>query len=227
MKELNLGNSIFKGLNDHQGLMICGYEWGWSNEDDKSNSDQAIDFSIDCTFSNKSRRYGISAKKWRYDNTIKKWFSLWGHPLNEEDLGTNFDKSIVQTNWANTANHNVSNYSRFLEPNAVNNFINHIEQLRPKVIFFMGRNLIDYLRHPEVLNQFNSIVGKELEPLKMIQKHEYAGTKLKIFFQKFENCQIICLPHPSGSRGLSDEYISLYKNEIDQILKDFKLFKKL
>ncbi len=30
---LNLGNSIFKGLNDKHGLVICGYEYGWSKSD--------------------------------------------------------------------------------------------------------------------------------------------------------------------------------------------------
>lgn len=29
---LNLGNSIFTGFNDKEGLMICGCEWGFSKE---------------------------------------------------------------------------------------------------------------------------------------------------------------------------------------------------
>ena len=27
-QKLNLGNAIYKGFNDKNGLMICGYEWG-------------------------------------------------------------------------------------------------------------------------------------------------------------------------------------------------------
>ena len=27
-ENLNLGNAIYEGLNDQNGLMICGYEWG-------------------------------------------------------------------------------------------------------------------------------------------------------------------------------------------------------
>ena len=34
MSDLNLGNSLFKGYNDKHGLMICGYEWGWSKADE-------------------------------------------------------------------------------------------------------------------------------------------------------------------------------------------------
>lgn len=33
MSDLNLGNSLFQGYNDQNGLMICGYEWGWSKAD--------------------------------------------------------------------------------------------------------------------------------------------------------------------------------------------------
>ena len=55
----------------------------------------------ECTFSNKSLRYGDVAKTWiKYDKRIRTWFSMWGHPLNEEGLGDAFDKMIVQTNWA-------------------------------------------------------------------------------------------------------------------------------
>ena len=34
MSDLNLSNSIFQGYNDKHGLMICGYEWGWSKTDE-------------------------------------------------------------------------------------------------------------------------------------------------------------------------------------------------
>lgn len=37
MSDLNLSNSIFQGYNDKHGLMICGYEWGWSKADEAAN----------------------------------------------------------------------------------------------------------------------------------------------------------------------------------------------
>ena len=75
------------------------------------------------------------------DNNIKKWFKFWGHPLNDENLGSDFDKCIIQTNWAYTSNADIESYNRFLEKEAVDNFIHHIEVLRPKVILFMGREM--------------------------------------------------------------------------------------
>lgn len=222
MSELNLGNALFNGLNDKQGLMICGYEWGWSKEDQEKEEDNSIDFTRECTFSNKSLRYGESANQWRYDKAIKKWFSLWEHPLNEIGLGADFDKSIVQTNWANSCNNNIVDYSRFLQPEQIKNFINHVEILRPKIIFFMGRSLIDLLRNEKVWNRFTAIVGPEIQPLKIIQKTEYEGTRFKVFFNYFEDCTVICFPHPSSSRGLSDKYIQMFKPQMHTILSDFK-----
>lgn len=230
MSELNLANAIFESFNDKESVMICGYEWGWSKADQEKENEgklSPIDFSIPCTFSNKALRYGEQANSWRYDNTIKKWFSLWGHSLNEDDLGTEFDRCVIQTNWAYTSNHNIQGYERFLEEDAINNFLQHVEELRPKVILFMGSKLINLLRHEKVWDRFTAIVGNTTEPLKMVQKTEYDGKRFKVFFEEFETCKVICFPHPSGSRGLSHEYISLFKPEMDKILTDYKQYKNI
>ena len=224
MTQLNLGNAIFEGCNDKEGIMICGYEWGNSKSDQEQSEELETDFSIPCTFSNKALRYGEKAKKWTYDNNIKKWFTLWGHALDESGLGSEFDKSLVQTNWAITCNSTVTDYSPFLEPQAIDNFLFHVEKLKPKIIIFIGRQLIDFLRTDKVLGRFTKIMGTEISPLKKVQKTEYQdrGTKFNIFFNDFENCKVICFPHTFGSRGLSDKYIALYKKEMNQILSEFK-----
>lgn len=224
-RNLNLANSIFEGFNDKNGLMICGYEWGWSKEDqklDESDSRPTVDMSIECTFSNKSLRYGPSSNTWPYDKNIKKWFKFWGHPLNDENLGSDFDKCIIQTNWAYTSNADIESYNRFLEKEAVDNFIHHIEVLRPKVILFMGSKLINFLRNIDVWDRFTTIVGPEIEPLKMVQKTDFDGTRFKVYFDNFEQCQVVCLPHPSSSRGLSDEYIKLFEPELGTIITEYK-----
>lgn len=101
MNELNLANSIFPGFNDQNGLMICGYEWGWSKADEAAYEQGEYTLpeeKVEHTFANKALYYGERAKTWRYDNAIKTWFDLWGHPLNEQGLGGAFEKSLVQTN---------------------------------------------------------------------------------------------------------------------------------
>ena len=49
-ENLNLGNAIYEGLNDQNGLMICGYEWG--QEADRKEQIIKPDMSKNCTFSN-------------------------------------------------------------------------------------------------------------------------------------------------------------------------------
>ena len=70
-------------------------------------------------------------------------------------------------------------------------------------------------------------MGAEISPLKRVQKTEYQdkGTKFNIFFNDFENCKVICFPHASGSRGLSNKCIELYKKEMNPILSEFKMNK--
>lgn len=41
-------------------------------------------------------------------------------------------------------------------------------------------------------------------------------------FQGFENCKAVCFPHPSGSHGLSDDYIKLFSTEVGKLLQEFK-----
>lgn len=66
---------------------------------------------------------------------------------------------MVQTNWADTQESEVSNYEKFLSAEQVGNFIQHIQDLRPKVILFMGSRLLSYLNHPSVLPQFKQYSG--------------------------------------------------------------------
>lgn len=224
---LNLGNSIFKGFNDNHGIMICGYEWGFSKSDERDlNESGKNEFDINedaiTTFSNKVPRFGDRALKWRYDNRIKKWFSMWGHPLDIDGVDDDFSKTIVQTNWSDTCNNNIPNISeRCLSTEAINNFIHHVDLLRPKVILFMGSKLGDFIRDHDVIDRFTAIVGKEIEE-KEVKKKKSDGVQFKVSFDFFENCTVVCFPHPSSSVGLSDEYIKEFYPEMNKLLSDFK-----
>ena len=225
-KNLNLGNSIFDGFNDQNGLMICGYEWGFSKKDQgKQDQVSSVNLTegIEHTFANKALYHGEVAKTWRYDNTIKKWFELWGFPLNSKDLGGNFEKSLVQTNWANTQGHSIkdNDSNKFLLEENINNFLHHVDLLKPKVIIFMGSKLMDYLQNPTVLNRFEDVMGKITESRCIVQK-ESSDTRFKVHFQSFENCQVIGFPHPSGSHGITYNYIELFRPEMAEILSEYK-----
>lgn len=210
------------------GLMICGYEWGYSKEDQaKEENGNRTDFNKDakCTFANKEVCFGPDALKWKYDNNIKKWFEMWGHPL--QNPPGDFERSIIQTNWCNTqANSLNQDYSKLYQEEQVNNFIDHTECFKPQVIFFMGSQLIKALQHPRVIGRFETICGKKMDNPLYLQKPS-PGRRFKIAFQNFERCKVVSFPHPSGTRGLRDEYIESFSLEMDQILQDYKSSKNL
>ena len=227
--DLNIGNSIFEGLNDKKGLMICGYEWGYSKEDqrlDELGEDYFYDKDADTIFSNKSPMHGERAFTWRYDNRIIKWFNIWGHTLVREGLGGDFEKCIIQTNWCNTEGNKIeeSYYQKLTNPTQIDNFIYHIKTFEPSIIFFMGSEIIDILQDENVLNRFCEIMGNPKEKPYKVQK-PFEGRRFKIGFQEFDKCKIISMPHPSSSRGLSDGYISLFTNECSTLISELKAIK--
>ncbi len=113
------------------------------------------------------------------------------------------------------------NYSKLNDPLQVENFMCHIRHFMPSVILFMGSALIKALQNHETLDKFQSIMGKCTKPPVIIQK-PFMGMRFKVTFQSFEKCEVVCLPHPSSARGLSDDYIRLFEGEMNTILKRFK-----
>ena len=230
--DFNIGNSIFPGFNDNDGILLCGYEWGSSKADQEEyKAGLAVESNCDaiCTFSNKSPRHGEKAFKWRYDNQIIKWFGLWGHPLNRCGEGDDFDKTILQTNWCDTEGNKITGdcYSKLMQPDQIDNFIKHVQRFRPKVIFFFGSVLIKALQDNRVKNKFSDIMGKTTHELRCLQNVNFQGRRFVISFQSFENCEVICLPHPSSSRALRDAYIELFSDEISKILSSYKYQKSV
>ena len=225
--KLNIGNSVFKGFNDKDGIMICGYEWGFSKEDQKradSNEMTSYNQDAETTFSNKTPSFGDTSLTWPYDIRVIKWFDLWGHPLSRENLGGDFEKCIIQTNWCNTQSYKIkgSYFKKLTDEEQLNNFIYHIKSLKPKIIFLMGSQMINILQNPIVLNRFSEVMGQRSGSPKINQK-PYHGISFKVGFQDFEQCTVISLPHPSSARGLSYEYISMFSDEIGKILTNYKV----
>jgi hypothetical protein len=220
---LNVGNSIFPGFNDKEGIMICGYEYGQPTTNNQHNQEEEKRIKEAAakinTFFNKTSIY-----KSPYDLRICKWFEIFGHPLGKDEGKSNFDKTILQTNWCDSQDNKVSDYSKFLAKENIENFITHVKAYEPRIIFFMGSKLITYLQDENVIEEFRKIFGDETAT-PITPNKEYNGKKFKVSFQDFEKTRIISLPHPSGSIGLTNEYIGLFAKEIEGILTEYK-FKK-
>ncbi|MCS4533115.1 hypothetical protein [Neisseria montereyensis] len=223
--EHRVGHSIFPGFNDKQGLMICGYEWGESKSDEKhniENPDYKIDYSIECTFSNKRLRYGQDADSWPYDRAIKKWFKHWGHPLDNENspLEQDFQKSILQTNWLDEQNNNMD--GRHTKQELIDNqedFLDLIRQYEPLLIIFVGSKLIQVLNNKAVLPQFEALMGARQSAY---TEKSFGYRKPKFRFQSFQKCQVVCCPHPAYRGGISDEYIDFFKPDMNQLIIEYK-----
>lgn len=232
--QTNVTNSIFEGFNDKHGLMICGYEHGHSVADQKRENEgnsRKINELNPCTFSNQVPRYGDDAKSWPYQNTIKKWFRSWGFPLDEDGLGGRLEKSIILTNWANTQGHNMNNehgiVPKLLSDEQVENFLHHIRTFKPSVILFMGSELIRCLNDKKVLPHFEAIVGKSKGKAIFEPRPVGKGIRFKVYFQTFQHsdgstCEVVCFPHPSGSRGIRDEYFAEYRSRMSPIISQFE-----
>ncbi len=216
----NVGNSIFPGFNDKEGLIICGYEWGYSTYDqylEKNHKDEIEKKkSENNTFYSKSKIYDSP-----YDLRIIKWFSYFGHPLGIDNGFSSFDKCLLQTNWCDDQGTYVNDYAKFLSEENSGNFLNIMQAFRPRVLVFMGSKQIHYLQTPTIKNRFSEIFGAEVFPL-VIKSKPFVGRKFKIAFQAFEHVSVISLPHPSGTRGLSDDYIKLFAPEIKEVLDNYR-----
>ncbi|KAB2310686.1 hypothetical protein F8A87_08350 [Betaproteobacteria bacterium SCN2] len=221
-QQLNLAHTQFP--QQQEGLMICGYEWGYSKtdqENDEAGNVQPIELNSGCTFSNKGLCYGPRAYSWPYDQNIIKWFGFWGHALNRDNPG-DFEKSIAQTNWCNTEGHSMGgDYTKLLIPVHVDNFIFHVDHFRPSVILLMGSKLIEKMQDGKVLGRFKQIMGNCTKDPFAVQK-PFNGRRFKVWFQSFERCEVACLPHPSGSHGLNDDYIALFRDEVGGLLSRYK-----
>ncbi|MBV5347799.1 hypothetical protein [Lamprocystis purpurea] len=225
MFEQNVGNSIFKGFNDRSGIMLCGYEFGFSKYDQEHPEKTIRNEGVQYTFSNKSAFFGPRALSWRYDQRVIRWFELWGHKLNRDGNGGGFEKCILQTNWCNTDGNKIDSdyHEKLLAPDQLENFVTHIEAFEPRVIFFLGSKIIQILQDGRVFPLFTKVVGNEIQKERLhFETRPFCGRVFRIGFQGFERCTIISLPHPSGTRGLSDEYISLFAPEICGILTEYR-----
>lgn len=230
-KDLNLANSLFNGLNDKRGILICGYEWGFSQEDQRIFADGMpvpfFDKDAVTTFSNKTPAHGARALSWRYDNRIHRWFELWGHPLIRDGLGGPFEKCIAQTNWCTTEGHHMSGsyHAKLTDSEQVENFLFHISTLDPALILFMGSVMIDVLQEPSIHRRFCELMGKQSGPLIKVQK-DFSGRQFKVGFQEYERCNVVSLPHPSSSRGLADNYIAMYSQEVGALISSIRNVKE-
>lgn len=84
--------------NKQGGLLICGINHGYSNEDERKDN-----AGIDRSDKYKSFFSDKEVNNYSFRNRIAASFELWGYALHsDKQVAGKFEKSLVQTNWLNT-----------------------------------------------------------------------------------------------------------------------------
>ena len=211
--KLNLATKEFEENRRH-GLMICGINWGGDPSNESAPEEQSF-------FSDKT------VNNYPYRNRLLRWFNFWGDPL-QIDRGREgwLERSIAQTNWLPDQDVSMRNRNTFEECLRLRtNFLFHVESLRPRLILFCGTILIHVLNNPQCLEEAKTLLGQPSK-LVILRKDIFEdGRKLKRFavgVQKFEHCEIVAVPHPTGSIGLSDAYIAAFKTEVSEVMDRYR-----
>lgn len=211
--EINTTSAWF-AENQQGGLMVCGINWG---------GDPDVT-AIPCTASFFS---DAKTNNWPYRNRVVRWFSRWGHPLETDDRTAGpFERSIIQTNWLSTQSKNMSG-SSIAAVCAADwfNFSFHLEKLRPRVVMFTSVALLEAMNSPRCLEAATSILGPPSALQIGKRDVNVGGKRLRRFRfgrQQWGATEFVAVPHPTGSKGLSDDYVASGRDLIDPILAKYK-----
>ena len=221
---LNLGTKVYPE-NREGGLMICGLNWGGTpNPDDNWNTDM-----VGKTFFSDHAHNNQKGKANDYNNRIVKWFELLGHPLatTEGKIGE-FEKSVLLTTWLRSqSKHLADKYDKSELARESATFEFHVGRFHPKLIIFPSVELLEVINLSEMKDRVHNILGYPLgEGVNISTREVIKGAeKLKSFrigIQRFSKTDVIALPHPTGSVGLSDAYIEDFKDIISKIIATYK-----
>jgi hypothetical protein len=201
------------------GLMLCGINHGYSKQD------EILDASgVDRADPHKSFFSDKAVNDYRMRNRIVEWFRLWGYNLAAtKDAAGIFDKSLVQTNWLQSVTNNVADLNvRAACISDSESFLHTCETLKPKILFFFSKELLWAFTSQELSAKVQAIFGAPVTETKWLQQEIAENgkilTRFKIGMAEYENLKIVSLPHPTGSKGLADNYIAAFKPHIASLV---------
>ncbi|WP_104712584.1 hypothetical protein [Helicobacter cetorum] len=211
-------------LNKKHGLVVCGYQRG--GDDSHAKNDPC------------DKNKYFSELPYDFQKDLIKWFGLWEYPLaTEESKMGNFEKSIIEIEWC-------EGHSKTIDKNLLcstqskERFLKLIESLEPKLLMFTGTTMLDALNDSSLKPSVEKILGHaKSEPQYFKKSFEYeveeetengmqTTTKktdgFRVGFQSFDKCEVIALPHPTGTIGLPNQYLALFKDEIKPLIDEYR-----
>ncbi|MFZ5499669.1 MAG: hypothetical protein ACOY6N_11535 [Pseudomonadota bacterium] len=201
------------------GFMICGINFGYSQEDEAlEKSGKPVELNPLSFFSDKAVNNTL------FRNTVLTWLSSWGFEFaTEAGHDGEFERAFFQTNWLDTQTRSIDsdeliNLNKLVQES--DSFLTLLEARKPSIIFFFSNMMIEALNDIRIRERVVSILGKRSGNARIYQAElpNYTGIKHKMLAQEFGETQIISLPHPQA-RGISLEYIAALKPPKDVIQK--------
>lgn len=201
------------------GLLLCGANHGYSKEDERRDA-----AGINRADTHKSFFSDADVNNYPFRRNIVTWFSLWGYQLARSgDKAGAFERSIVQTNWLQTCSSNTDDINTqwaCIEDHE--SFLLTCQTLKPKVIFFFGRELLWAFTSPTLGEKVESIFGSRVGKTQWIQKdvvfNGKARRRFRFGFQQYENLCVVALPHATAAQGVAHDYIEAFKPEMSEVI---------
>jgi len=196
------------------GIMICGYNFGYSSEDEKNDQlGLTVDAETPSFFSDRTRN------DTRFRNRLLTWLESWGKVLQvDTDKIGSFERSFFQTNWLDSQSSTISEDGISINKlvDGSEGILSLIESRRPRVILFTGSLMIEALNDIRIRKQVEALLGAR--PGNAIVHHSETatpGTKFKVLIQEFPKATVISIPHVTGAMGVSDEYMAGFRRVLE------------
>ncbi len=201
--------------NLNRGIMVCGIDFGFSLDDEKNESDNTAE--------------NLEEKSYFPDPTVRKtdkfrkrvlhWLALWGISLESDTARMTYvEHSYFQTNWLDVQNRSNSGPVDLLVENS-KSFLSLVSMRKPRIMLLFGANLIEALNDIRIRAEVESVLGSRPGNAVTHRRPAVNGGKVfKVLVQEWPNSTVICLPHPTGSRGVSDDYIAQFKDMLNPLL---------
>ncbi|WP_104712578.1 hypothetical protein [Helicobacter cetorum] len=204
-------------FNKKHGLVICGLNYGVGVDEELDDVNAEFIKKV----SEKEQSYYFPAIPYRFQRRITKWFSLWDCALEseEENMGA-FEKSLININWVDTKSKNFDD--ELIEHK--DNFLQYIEVLEPKLLFFFGIDMLRALNDERVKPYAEKTLGKVVNDFTYISRVANSrGDNYSVGFQSFEKCEVVAFPHPRSA--VSNVFVSSFKDNIKPLIENYRKFK--
>jgi len=199
------------------GLLLCGLNFGESGADEK----QAAN-GIEAKLPPRSFFGDRSGDNYQFQNTIVKWFSLWGYDIaRTKEIAGPFERSIILTNWLQSASNDAGAIPDRAYVDDSAGFLHTCDVLRPRIIFFFGQTLMGAFTSPGLDERIESIFGAKLGGTQWerrdVRHNGKLRTRFRVGFQRYERLTVVAFPHPTGCR-VAHDYIEAFKDRMSEII---------